>query len=294
MMKYKGVTLILDNFREVLKGFSVDIQDIVRSAILDGVDIEEYINRCKNNPYKLDQIRLALKEGVSSKYYSTSGQVLYKIRHLKQSMGSLSSLDKYMELNLTDEHYKYLIEWIEMGVNLSNIDVSIIPESLLPVFGSGFSYGVDMSEFNTGKNFSPKYVMDCIKILKCNQSVSVLLQEEFSGELLELLCKYANMLNTQQWGLLLANLNPDEEISRAHLLIRCCVSNMAISKLQSVNSNHEYVYDEAMLSVLLEGYKNSVNIEVLMKESTATLMKKRMSEMLLKRGKKISGRVIKR
>ena len=34
-MKYKGIILILDNFRSVLKEYSVDIQDVVRSAILD-------------------------------------------------------------------------------------------------------------------------------------------------------------------------------------------------------------------------------------------------------------------
>ena len=36
-MKYKGTTLVLDNFRTVLKDFSVDVQDVVRSALLDNV-----------------------------------------------------------------------------------------------------------------------------------------------------------------------------------------------------------------------------------------------------------------
>ena len=43
-MYFKGKKLLLDNFRDVLKNYSLDIQDVVRSCILDDIDVEKYIN----------------------------------------------------------------------------------------------------------------------------------------------------------------------------------------------------------------------------------------------------------
>ena len=74
-IKFKGELLVLDNFRVVLKNYSLDVQDIVRSAILDGLDISEYISQYKNDPYKLDQIRLELKEGLNTSLFSVSGRI---------------------------------------------------------------------------------------------------------------------------------------------------------------------------------------------------------------------------
>lgn len=60
-MEYRNQVLLLDNFRSILSSFSLDVQDVVRSAILDGVDLNPYIERFREDPYKLDQIRLGLK-----------------------------------------------------------------------------------------------------------------------------------------------------------------------------------------------------------------------------------------
>ena len=51
----------LDNISEVLAGYSLDIQDEVRSMILDGLDLSEWVSVCRDNPYLLNQIRLAVK-----------------------------------------------------------------------------------------------------------------------------------------------------------------------------------------------------------------------------------------
>ena len=77
-MVVKGKTLILDNFRKILSNYTVDIQDVVRSAILDGVDISKYIDVCKDNPYRLEQIRLSIKEGLDESLFNLSGDLLYR------------------------------------------------------------------------------------------------------------------------------------------------------------------------------------------------------------------------
>lgn len=50
-LNFKGTNLILDNFRTVLRDYSIDVQDVVRSAILDDVDVADYIEICKYCPH---------------------------------------------------------------------------------------------------------------------------------------------------------------------------------------------------------------------------------------------------
>ena len=112
-MYYKGKKLILDNFRNVLSSYSVDIQDIVRSAILDDIDISDYIDVCKTNPYLLDQIRLSIKDGLSASYLKIGdAEILYSIRQLNGLL-DLKPLENQLKNNiLSSDHIHYIIKWI--------------------------------------------------------------------------------------------------------------------------------------------------------------------------------------
>ena len=49
-MEWNGRKIILDNLREELSAYSVDIQDVVRSAILDGIELGSYVEECREDP----------------------------------------------------------------------------------------------------------------------------------------------------------------------------------------------------------------------------------------------------
>ena len=104
VMIYENDKLILDNFRTVLKDYSVDVQDVVRSAILDGVDITKYIESCKNNAYRLDQIRLGMKENLEEIFLNIkNGDSIYKIRKLKERGVSLSGIQSQIRQGVLNE-----------------------------------------------------------------------------------------------------------------------------------------------------------------------------------------------
>lgn len=52
------VKLTLDNYAQYLQNYSIDIKDEVRNALLDGIDLIPYVKMCKNDPFRLQQIRL--------------------------------------------------------------------------------------------------------------------------------------------------------------------------------------------------------------------------------------------
>lgn len=169
-MVVKGKTLILDNFRRCLSEYSVDIQDIVRSAILDGVDISKYLDVCRDNPFRLDQIRLGIKEGLDDVLLSLNGDALYRVRKLRKN-GNLAEVTRQLAKgSLSEEHIYHLLDWIQDGRSINGIELATVPKNLLSVYDIGLSYDVDMSIFN-GIKCDAEYLNALVSIAKNKRSV---------------------------------------------------------------------------------------------------------------------------
>lgn len=267
-MVFKGKTLILDNFRTVLSDYSLDVQDVVRSAILDGIDISAYIQSCKENPFRLDQIRLGMKDGLSEAIYKiTNGNVIYQIRILKCKGVDLKSLEKQLEQgNLSETYMIYALNWIEQGINLSKINLAIIPQKLLPTFEYGLKSGFDMSKYNNGVSYSPQYIGLCLQIEKSNKSVSFLLKGDWSIDILEVLSSFSRVENTL-WNNLITNIDRNISKTRIKKLIRLVKVNIDITPLQK-KSGGEYIFSDKCLDMIEEAYYDKLNYKHLIEEFT--------------------------
>lgn len=191
-MKYKGIVLLLDNFRQILKDYTVDIQDIVRSAILDGVDIEKYIRMCKSEPFKLDQIRLYLKEGYTFPLSGLSGEGIYKLRELlrnsKNADMSLVICNQLSRGILSDEHVDYMIKWLKSGCNISSLPIADIPSYLLETVSVGVLKGLDMGKYLKAAikhGYSKTTVSNLVKLELGRHDTSRFLKERWSEDAIE-------------------------------------------------------------------------------------------------------------
>lgn len=263
-MVYKGKTLILDNFREVLSNYSIDVQDVVRSAILDGIDISKYIQSCKDNPYRLDQIRLGIKEDLAESILKiTNGNVIYQIRLLKKKGVDLKALEKQLEQgNLSDTYMIYALNWINKGINLSKINLAIIPQKLLPTFEYGLQSGFDMSKYNNGVSYSPQYIGLCLSIEKAGKSVAFLLNGDWSEDVIEILSSFAKVDNAL-WNTLVNNIDKYTGKQRVKKLIRLVKVHIDISSLQRKNSDGTYMFSDNCLEYIEEAYSEKLNYQKL-------------------------------
>ena len=185
-MKYKGKNLLLDNFRVILSDFSVDVQDVVRSAIMDGVSLEGYLESCRNNPYRLDQIRLGLKEGINKAYFSyESGEIIRGIRGLLSQGVNLAPITKYKSKDLSDKCFLYLIYWCKDGYDVSNLNLSIVPDFLLESYDYGVRSGVDMALFNTGVKYTTNYLDTCLSIATTGSKFDKFVTGDYDIKVLE-------------------------------------------------------------------------------------------------------------
>ena len=95
----------------------MDVQDVIRSAILDDVDIAEFVNSCRDNPYRLDQIRLALKENITGGILSIgNGETIREIRNMRSVGVDISEISRQLEnASLSEKHISYLLKWVREG-----------------------------------------------------------------------------------------------------------------------------------------------------------------------------------
>lgn len=290
-MKYNNKDLILDNFRDLLFDYSVDVQDVVRSSILDNIDIIPYIKIYKDDAYKLDQIRLAIKEGLPKTFFKTTGDMLYQIRQMSRRGVDLSSIENQLKSNLSEQSMKYLIKWVDDGINISKLNIAIIPNSLLDTFDYGLRSGFDMTEFNNGKNYSSKYIKLCLQIKKNDKPISFLLSGEWSLDSLTVLSRESKM-QKNKWQLLVQGIDEQVSTSRLDLLVKLVKAGVPINKLQQKSTKNSYVYDEECLSIIYEGFFSNLDLEILMQTSSAKEMQVLKSQLALDKKRKISGKLV--
>lgn len=233
-MKYKGKELVLDNFRKELNGYSLDVQDVVRSAILDGKDISMYIEQCKNSAYRLDQIRLGMKEGISSVFFEVrSGELIYRIRQLIDRGKDLSRLEWQIKKGVvTEENLGTLVSWLEKDYVISDLDISIIPKSMLGIFDYGLSKGFNMSMFNNGRVYTSEYVRLCLTLMENSKDPFQFIEGKlWDISVMKALVGYSKSADAEKWGNLLKFVSAETPKGKVKQLIRCVNNSMSIKEL---------------------------------------------------------------
>lgn len=292
-MEFKSQHLILDNFRTVLSDFSVDIQDVVRSAILDGVDISSYIIQCKDTPYKLDQIRLAMKESVSKVLYeSLSGEQLYIIRQLKSNNYNIEPIISQVKIGkLSGCYLDFLISWVTKHVDISGIKISLIPKSMLEIFDMHMCQGRDMRPFNNGKVYSKDYILYCLSIQESGKSIDRFVKEEWNENLLAKISSYAGNTPKDVWDAFISSISKDTDCSRADAMISAAKAGLPMKELSAISKETgEPVYDTISIVTIVEAATQGFDYSKLMPKELSTDQRvSKLGEMQMNRGKKVGG-----
>lgn len=288
-MIYENSKLILDNFRTVLKDYSIDVQDVVRSAILDGVDITKYIESCKNNAYRLDQIRLGMKENLEEIFLNIkNGDSIYKIRKLKEKGVSLTGIQAQIKQGvLNEESLNKLISWVESGYNIENINISIIPKSLFEVFEQGFQKGFDMKIFNDGRNYKPMYVRYCLVIMANRKDIHPFLSDNlWSEDCIKQLAVFSKIRSQEKWSNLIRNINSGISSDKLDALISCVKNGINISILSGDD------WTAQGIRFILKAFENNLDYNSLVSvgPDEDTILTK-LNEIMLNKNKRVSGRL---
>lgn len=141
----------ISNYKELFNWCSPDVLDEIRSAIWDGVDISDYIEVCRDDSYRLGQIRLALREGMPLVLLSggVSGKAIHSLRWCFAKGIKLEPLLKYYG-KVDAELLGKLIEATRLGANIESVNFMNIKRDIIDIVISGLinQYPMEMCEGN--------------------------------------------------------------------------------------------------------------------------------------------------
>lgn len=283
-MRYKGTKLLLENFRSVLSGYSVDIQDVVRSAILDDVDISDWIEKCSDNPYRLDQIRLGMKEEIDKGYFEyKSGEVLRGIRGLIARGINLSPILRYNKGELSDRCFLYLIVWCKEGINFSMYDFSIVPDYQLDFYDFALRRGINIKSFNSGRQYRADYIDECIKIIGNGCEIEKFASADYSMQIVDLMEKVSEKSRSRYMRLYCV-LDKDTTFEELALLEK--ISSLGVTEVQTLRGIH----DVKKLELVLKASSNGVRLEGV-RERGVNELNESLLEILNDKNRILSGRI---
>lgn len=194
MMRYKNVDLTFDNYLTELSEFSQDVKDEVRSGILDNVPLGRYIYACADNPYRLQQIRLGMKEGLDTDYLKLkSGDHIRRVRVLLSQDVRLDLLKEYTYLNLPSAYYDVLLDWIETGAVIpEDLELDKVNEAILPAISYAVLNDLNAVEIASQSGNSLEYAQSLLTMSALGMEIGELSGTKYQEEALEALSGIAS------------------------------------------------------------------------------------------------------
>lgn len=191
-MYFKGSRVTLESIGSQFRGYPLDIQDEVRSMVMDNLDLSQWIDVCKDNPYRLNQIRLGSKEGLDPKFFTIlDGSVIYKIRGLAATGFNVGELLPYVGVGFTKEQWAYIISWAERGLLDSRLALVRTPFSMWEFLDKGLRNNLPMWLFTSGKKYSNTFMHSVLTLMSNGQSAEKFLNSSWKDETLKLLAEFS-------------------------------------------------------------------------------------------------------
>lgn len=191
-MYFKGSRVTLESINSLFRGYSLDIQDEVRSMVMDNLDLSKWIDVCKDNPYRLNQIRLGSKEGLDPRFFTIlNGSVIYRIRSLASTGFNVGELLAYVGVGFTKEQWFYIISWAERGLLDSRLALVRTPFSMWGFIDKGLRNNLPMWLFTSGKKYSDTFMHSVLTLMSNGQPGEKFLNSPWKDETLKLLAEFS-------------------------------------------------------------------------------------------------------
>ena len=290
-MLFSGKKVNINNYLEIFKDYSKDIKEVIRGAILDDTSITPYIERFKNDPYMLWQVKMAIDEGLDSRWFElvNSGSVLLKLREMNGRGINIEPLKSYFSKGLSENHYKYIVKWYSEGYALEKYNFDILQDSLLDSFDYGISLGYPMYLFNNGINYTKEYILCCLRMLSNGKSVQRFLDGTWNIENLELLSKYSK---SKYFDKLVAYVTKEITPSVLEELYSCAKVGMPLNEVSMIDSTGVYIYSATHIRLIREAYLNNWDYSSLLNpELSINKINSILDDMKYSSMKKVSGRL---
>lgn len=282
--RYKGRSVTLTNYTDIFSACPVDIQDEIRSAVLDDTPIAKFIAGCGTNNYLLGQIRMALREMVPAEFLSTklTAETIRNIREGYRNGVDMSPLLKYYNSGLDVSVIEQLSEVVFMGVDISKIDFNIVPLNLVTTVCKGLCKGYPMwLLIEDGCNLTQDSLNILMRGLSLGVDVHPFLNGKWASQVLLLMFSYAQSVDLNE---ILKYVNEKFSFDIVQELLRLAEDGVNIAKLCLKDKEGYPVYNNYQIYQLGKGLKAGVDISSVMNPDLDDLSMENMISQLQSAG----------
>lgn len=284
MMRYKNVDLTFDNYLTELSEFSQDVKDEVRSGILDNIPLGRYIYACADNPYRLQQIRLGMKEGLDTDYLKLkSGDHIRRVRVLLSQDVRLDLLKEYTYLNLPSAYYDVLLDWIETGAVIpEDLELDKVNEAILPAISYAVLNDLNAVEIASQSGNSLEYAQSLLTMSALGMEIGELSGTKYLEEALEALSGIASRPYSSS---VLRLMDRNSSGDYVDSLIALASSKFDLSELKETYSVYQ-------LDWIYQAFTEGLDYTKILEPGLSnTELSELYSELVLKRSKRLSMRL---
>lgn len=284
MMRYKNVDLTFDNYLTELSEFSQDVKDEVRSGILDNIPLGRYIYACADNPYRLQQIRLGMKEGLDTDYLKLkSGDHIRRVRVLLSQDVRLDLLKEYTYLNLPSVYYDVLLDWIETGAVIpEDLELDKVNEAILPAISYAVLNDLNAVEIASQSGNSLEYAQSLLTMSALGMEIGELSGTKYQEEALEALSGIASRPYSSS---VLRLMDRNSSGDYVDSLIALASSKFDLSELKETYSVYQ-------LDWIYQAFTEGLDYTKILEPGLSnTELSELYSELVLKRSKRLSMRL---
>lgn len=257
----------LENYRKLYKGkgYSEDIFDEIRLAILDETPIGSLIELCKNDSYRLNQLRIAIREGVEPWMINVcfSGRVISWLRAAFHEGTDLSPLKRYISYsperkttscNLSEETFVTLIKAMMSGVDISKVDFEKVPAENVKLFCEGLRNNYPVWLF-VGHALSLQKLKLLMTLMSKGCDVSCFLSDSWSEQqIFSLVSRVGSIDINEVLRFITDKFSPEQIAQVAHSY----QFNLDTELVSRCDASGYPIYNEYQMQVLIEAMQNGV------------------------------------
>lgn len=251
--KYGSNTITLDNYKEFFNACTPDVLDEIRSAVLDDTQISKFIKPCGTDSYKLGQIRMALRELIPVEYLNENftGKTIYNIRRCFEKGYDCSFVLKYIKSGkpvLDIETIETLAEFCYLGTNLSKIDFTEVPKSIVGTICSGLYHGFPMWLCIGSPYMTEKKLKTLMRGMQLGIDVQPFIDKDWGDSQLILLFSYAKTVDLNE---LLQYINEKFDTDLLNVILQASSKNVPLPKICARDTDGYPIYNSYQLTEII-------------------------------------------
>jgi len=261
--KYEKELITLGNYTQVFSDCSPDVQDEIRNAVLDDTPIGKYIQLCKEDGYKLNQVRLCLREYVQKSYINTAmtAKTLYAVRQLYKSKRDMDFITRYLTgsnlIRIEAEALEKIVYTVLAGGDVSKIDFTYLPKVNVDIVCEGLLLNYPMWLLvGSRQSYTPQTLRLLMRAMSLGINIHPFLQGKWGNEQIAMIIQSSNGLDT---SVLFDNINHKFSTEQINTVTQLLQDKHDISFMCSKDKDGEPEFNKYQMWAMMRYYHSGFN-----------------------------------